>query len=855
MNLAQLIDNDVISSRLSECLLPEATAGHLDRRALIRDWLYREKHAHHNNNELTVPDDSHPGWPRQEEWEASGINCQRLGQTFLLSAGPAWCPQWLEQGNGMPFLASDQHQFCRQDTRVPMDYVLRRYFKKDNYISYQAPGQRDAVRRALFAPPGSTLLVNLPTGTGKTLVAQALALTASAPGALCVLIAPTTALVLELASRFRKLLIEAGNKAESVTGWYSGLPAQDKYDTYMRIRVGEQRLIVTSPEATCSSLQFALFEAAKQGGLRHVIVDEAHIVASWGNDFRPHFQQLGGLIRGLKRISREANLTPCSTLLMSATITEASRKILRDTFDQEMSEVHACHLRPEPAYWCYRAKDHSDKRDKVLQSLAHAPRPLILYVTRPKEAEEWAQQLRLQGYQRLATFTGDTPSEVRRSLLEKWDKNQLDIMIATSAFGVGMDKNDVRTVIHATVPENMDRFYQEVGRGGRDGYACTSLLIYNHQDVKQAEHLSSQKLIGLELGLERWKKLWGSAESVGDNLYRIDIERIHSGLNFRSKQNKLWNLRTVLMMVRAGVLELDADLQNPPDKKDFADVNRYEAAKEQIIRQNGNSLVVRILRSHHTGEELWKTRIIPSREETLQAARANHNALINWLHTPLSRPLCEALVDLYSMAEFIPGQACGGCPACRDNQALTSNYPSPPTLLLNPPASVAQQALSRWQALSGLSYSSCFITYPPVNDDEWERENWYHRIATLLVQLYHRGIVQRVWADPALLHSIFSAIPRGERLILLSDELPARDEPAPDNDVMAELAELVLPTQESCANGYLPPFNPAPLQLTLIPHDMPDPHHPGGAHYVLLDNHNWITIEQLQRKLDSVDYQ
>ena len=236
---------------------------------------------------------------------------------------------------------------------------------------------------------------------------------------------------------------------------------------------------------------------------------------------------------------------------------------------------------------------------------------------------------------------------------------------------------------------------------------------------------------------------------MGDNLYRIDIERIHSGLNFRSKQNKLWNLRTVLMMVRAGVLELDADLQNPPDKKDFADVNRYEAAKEQIIRQNGNSLVVRILRSHHTGEELWKTRIIPSREETLQAARANHNALINWLHTPLSRPLCEALVDLYSMAEFIPGHACGGCPACRDNQALTSNYPSPPTLLLNPPASVAQQALSRWQALSGLSYSSCFITYPPVNDDEWERENWYHRIATLLVQLYHRGIVQRVWADPA----------------------------------------------------------------------------------------------------------
>ncbi|ATM88532.1 ATP-dependent DNA helicase RecQ [Yersinia thracica] len=852
MNITQFNDNSVSYSALRECLLPEATAGRLDRRALIRDWLFQEKYARHNDNELTVPDDIHPDWPSLEEWEASGVHCQRLGHTFLLSAGPAWCPQWLEYGNSAPFLASDQQQLCRQDTRVPMDHILRSVLKFDNY---QAPGQRDAVRRALFAPPGSTLLVNLPTGTGKTLVAQAIALTAPPQGALCLLIAPTTALVMELARRFRELLTNVGGRAESVTAWYSDLPAQEKSDMYLRIRAGEQRLIVTSPEATCSSLQFALFEAAKQGGLRHVIVDEAHIVASWGNDFRPHFQQLGGLIRGLKRISRAAQRPPCSTLLMSATITEASRKTLRDIFDQQMTEVHASHLRPEPAYWCHQAVDPADKRDKVLQSLAHAPRPLIFYVTQPKEAEEWAQILRLQGYQRLATFTGNTPDNVRQSLLERWGKNQLDIMIATSAFGVGMDKNDVRTVIHATVPENMDRFYQEVGRGGRDGYSCTSLLIYSHQDVRLAKHLSSQKLIGLELGLERWRKLWDRAEPVGDSLYRIDINRIRDGLNFRSKKNKLWNLCTVLMMVRAGVLELDADLQKPPDKSDYADVKRYEAAKEQIIRQNENLLVVRILISSHTGEELWKTRIIPSREETLEEARANHNALINWLHAPLRRPLCETLVGLYSLAEFIPGHACGGCPACRDNQSLNSGYLIPPSLLLNPTASVEKQALSRWKALSGLPYSSCLITYPPVIDDEWERENLYHRIAKLLVQLHRAGIVQRILADSALLHSVFSAIPRGERLTLLSDELSISGEPVAHNDIMGELAELVFPGAEACRNGYLPPFNQALLQLTLIPHDMPDLFHSGGAHYVHLDNNNWITIEQLERKLERVNYQ
>ncbi|CQJ47650.1 protein DpdF [Yersinia rohdei] len=854
MNITQLIDHSNTYHALKECLLPESAAGRLDRRALIRDWLFREKYAHYADSELTVPDDSRAGWPDQDEWEACGIRCHRMRKSFLLSAGSAWSPQWLEQG-GMPFLASDEQQICRQDTRIPMDYVLRRYFKQDNYSHYQAPGQRDAVRRALLAPPGSTLLVNLPTGTGKTLVAQALMLTAPPQGALCLLIAPTTALVMELARRFGMLLTEAGHTSESVTAWYSGLPAQDKYDTYARVRAGEQRLIVTSPEATCSSLQFALFEAAKQGGLRHVIIDEAHIVASWGNGFRPHFQQLGGLIRGLKRISRAAHHTPCSTLLMSATITEASRKTLRDTFDQQMTEVHASHLRPEPSYWCYQATNPGDKRDKVLESLIHAPRPLILYVTKPSEAEEWAQLLRLQGYQRFATFTGDTPEDTRQSLLKKWDRNQLDIMIATSAFGVGMDKNDVRTVIHATVPENMDRFYQEVGRGGRDGYACTSLLIYTHQDVSQAEYLSSQKLIGLELGLERWKKLWSRHESVGDGLYRIDIERIRNGLNFRSKKNKFWNLRTVLMMVRAGVLELDTELQNLPDKSLFVDVRRYEAAKEQIIRQNENSLVVRILISNHTGEELWKTRIIPSREKTLEAATANHNALINWLQAPLRRPLCETLVDLYSLTEFIPGHACGGCPSCRDRQMLNSGYWIPSPLLLNSTVSAAQHALGRWQALSGLPHSSCFITYKPVIDDEWEREGWYQTVATLLVQLHRAGIIQRVRAENELLYSVFSAIPLGERLTLLSEELPESRESVADNDVMGDLAELVLPASEACRKGYLPPFSPAPLQLTLIPHDMPDPCHSGGAHYVHLDNHNWITLEQLQRKLDCVDYQ
>ena len=90
----------------------------------------------------------------------------------------------------------------------------------------------------------------------------------------------------------------------------------------------------------------------------------------------------------------------------------------------------------------------------------------------------------------------------------------MDGVVATSAFGVGIDKADVRTVIHATVPETVDRFYQEVGRGGRDGRACSSLLLFSEQDRKVAETLSAPNLISDELGFERWPALTASAKAL-----------------------------------------------------------------------------------------------------------------------------------------------------------------------------------------------------------------------------------------------------------------------------------------------------------------------------------------------------
>ena len=113
----------------------------------------------------------------------------------------------------------------------------------------------------------------------------------------------------------------------------------------------------------------------------------------------------------------------------------------------------------------------------------------------------------ISGIKRSGCVHGDTPSDIRSDVVDQWRSGELDSVVATSAFGLGMDKSDVRAVIHACVPESVDRFYQEVGRGGRDGNACVSVLVHTEKDIQTARKISSTKVITIEEGLLRWKDM------------------------------------------------------------------------------------------------------------------------------------------------------------------------------------------------------------------------------------------------------------------------------------------------------------------------------------------------------------
>ena len=123
---------------------------------------------------------------------------------------------------------------------------------------------------------------------------------------------------------------------------------------------------------------------------------------------------------------------------------------------------------------------------RLLEAVHHLPRPLIIYASKREDVKRWAEELKQAGFRRYGVMTGESTSKERSELIHNWSEKNIDIVVATSAFGLGIDRGDVRAVIHVCIPETIDRFYQEVGRIGRDGKAAISLTLYTEDDYKIA---------------------------------------------------------------------------------------------------------------------------------------------------------------------------------------------------------------------------------------------------------------------------------------------------------------------------------------------------------------------------------
>ena len=451
--------------------------------------------------------------------------------------------------------------------------------------------------------------------------------------------------------------------------YHGGLRPDERRDVHAALSNGAQPVLFTSPESATGSLRSLLEQSAAQGRLDHIVVDEAHLVVGWGNGFRPAFQLLPALVRQLRH---RAGLRPIRVVLASATLSASTTQTLRQLFgpQERTYVVSAVHLRPEPRYAFRECEDIETQIRSVLEAVRFAPRPFILYVTRPDEANAWLQRLQGAGFQRVNKFSGATPSDERETLLRLWNRNELDGMVATSAFGLGVDKSDVRTVIHATLPESLDRFYQEVGRAGRDGKASASVLLFTQGDREQAESMAGEKLIRDESGYERWTLMIDHAEvdPHDGSLLWVDLSRLPPHLGVESDASALWNIRVLTLMARAGLLELVALTSRAVDR----------VTDTPLDFSLATHAAVRILEQGHRIAEVFARRMQQAREEIWRAKMDGVGAMkrVATLQTEIS----EALAQTYSISSgpWSPvTRCCGGCPQHWSRRLDTVRYQPP----------------------------------------------------------------------------------------------------------------------------------------------------------------------------------
>ncbi len=678
-----LLKNDTVKNcqeRFLNALLAQNTPhspSSQDLACLIRHIMRREDEILQGGIAQTLKIPRVNPYPSDREmWEKCGCDILQASSDFFVITARPW--QFFGQ-------TPDQSVFAETNRRNYQEERGDPFLNLVNLDKYRSVGQREAIRAVLTAPAKSTLVINLPTGSGKSLVAQLPALLDSQVRGVSVMVVPTTALALDQEKSLQKFIPHP-------VAYYSDNSSEGKQRRQgikNRICEGKQRLVIVSPESLLDSLSPSLYFAAKRGFLRYFIVDEAHTVEQWGDNFRPAFQELPALRDDLLRI------TSFKTLLLSATITESCLDSLQFLFGKngDFQIISAVQLRPEIEYYFSYCEDEIIRKERLLAALYHLPRPLIIYVTTKDDVEYWSQIIRAAGFKRFGIMTGDSTIKEREELIKNWREKNIDLVIATSSFGLGIDQADIRAVIHVCIPETIDRFYQEVGRGGRDGKAAISLTLYTLNDYKIAHSLNQKTTITLARGLQRWESMFAAKITLSDGRFRIPINLPPSfkdkDIDMNSLQNRAWNIRTLNLMGQAKLIEIY--WEKPPQKNQFQSEKDYQQAYENYY----NYRLISIINEQHLTTETWESEIEPIRKKRQRINTHNLKLMKEALKYRQTRCISEIFAQAYNIpdANVNVSCACGGCNYCRfhKQKPFANILPFPLPVWPNPDDQLSQK--------------------------------------------------------------------------------------------------------------------------------------------------------------------
>ena len=370
----------------------------------------------------------------------------------------------------------------------PLEIVLRDRFGLETF----RPWQREAIDELIHG--SGRVLVVAPTGGGKSLTYQ---LPAATLEGTTLVLSPLVALMEDQVRALEARGIPATFVASTL-----GPDVRRHRESWMKR--GRYKLVYAAPERLASE---AFLETIRRSNVQLVAVDEAHCIAQWGHDFRPDYLRIGALIESLR---------PPRVLACTATATPEVRREIREhlRLGPSCREILRGFARPNLHLSARSVEGANEARAVVVSALSsalgHATSPrgtALVYAATRRQTEQWAAQLGKRGWNAAAYHAG-MPADQRSNIAARFAAGALTIVVATNAFGMGIDRSDIRAVLHVQPPGSIESYYQEVGRAGRDGADAWGLLVCSGADIGLRRRLVTTGTDGSSAAPELAARAW-----------------------------------------------------------------------------------------------------------------------------------------------------------------------------------------------------------------------------------------------------------------------------------------------------------------------------------------------------------
>jgi ATP-dependent DNA helicase RecQ len=482
------------------------------------------------------------------------------------------------------------------DSLTPTE-ILKKYWGYDTF----RPLQQEIIQSVL---DGHDTLALLPTGGGKSICFQVPALMLDG---ICIVVTPLIALMKDQVDQLNRRGIKA-------LALYSGMSSREIDLGLDNCIYGQYRFLYVSPER----LQTELFLArAEKMNISMMAVDEAHCISQWGYDFRPPYMQIADF-REAAGVDKLLAVTATATRNVKQDIQEKLKMVEPKVFSKSFARFNLS----------YSVFETENKLDKMVQILTNVPGSSVVYVRSRKATREVAQYLQQRNISADYYHAG-LGAEQRSNKQQQWVQNRVRVMVSTNAFGMGIDKPDVRTVIHLDLPDSLEAYYQEAGRAGRDERKAYAVLLFHQKDMIDLKERITHTTPSLDLIKRVYQAL--------ANRYKLAIG---SGTNSRydfdySEFTKTFNLPgfethyALKKLQSDGLIDLTEGYYQP--SKAYMLLEHDELYKFQIAHASLDPIIKALLRLY--GGELYSDFMVIREDELARFLKKGRAQVVTWLES------------------------------------------------------------------------------------------------------------------------------------------------------------------------------------------------------------------------------